>query len=105
MAVVAARITSPSTISVNRPYRSAMCSGCQRVIGPARSAQIGTAMSSKASGKNAIRPAVSGSASRSSQSTCTTETPTAYRTATARRDGSSRAARNHCATSGIRMIT
>ena len=51
MATVAARIDSPSTISVSSPYRSAMCCGCH-VVGAARSAHTGTASSNAASARN-----------------------------------------------------
>ena len=78
-AIVAAATDSPSTISVNRPYRSAMWCGWY-VVGPpgARSAQIGTTSSSTTSrwkiGRN---DQDSGTASRSSQSAWTTDTPIA----------------------------
>ena len=48
-ALVEASTDSPSTMRVNRPYRSAMCPGCQGIRRPPRTANAGKATSNATS--------------------------------------------------------
>ena len=104
MALVAPRITSPSTMRVNSPYRSAMCSGCHGVTSR-RSARAGTASSAATRTTTAGHSSASGSSSRSSHSAWTAVTSTAYRSAGSRNSGADAAARSHWPTIASRMTT
>ena len=87
---------------VNRPYRSAMCSGCHGV-GPARSATSGTSSSSATSTRSTAVWAAPSNASIATQPTSQIVIPTAYRRAVAARSPW-RDARSHWNTSATRMI-
>ncbi len=105
MASVAAATLSPSTMRVNRPYRSLMWAGFHWVGRPARSAHRGTASSATARRQKVTSPQEWGRNSRTTQPTWTAMMPRAKRSATGRPSGSEAAARSHWATRATRMTT
>ncbi len=104
IASVADSTDSPSTIRVNRPYRSAMCPGCH-VVPAARSAQIGTSSSATTSTRKLTFPQETGTKTRAIHPHCTIAMPAAKRRHVRRRSGSEYAARNQCATIASRITT
>lgn len=103
IALADARRLSPSTIRVNRPYRSVMWCGCQGVC-RRYSAKTGTLTSISAQTTNATSCAVPDGMSRNSaHSTCTAAMPRAYRRVEDRSSPALREARSHCAIIATRI--
>lgn len=104
-ATVLAAIVSPSTMMVNRPYRSTMWCACQGVWCPC-SAITGTISSAAARIRNSQRLASSGTNSSDTQPTWQITSPAAYFSAADRASPlSPAAARSHCAVRATRMMT